>query len=350
MNLVLVYAKNRADNKCRKPNLRNLPAQIKPIAPEENTLRTHLRFNGNFWQSSNGHALPIILLAIICLLAVVYFSMDFFINQGHEKPIQLNKANITSQQEDGPITSFGSPQKSANDQQTTAEAYSFVGMLISQQLVTPKTISPESCQNTSKGIAEFYQHLEQQGFSSNTQGEPMKSTFIRLTAKLLKNPPVVIRETDNLMNILKNAAHFFRILGEKDLNLLRAILKKEDIRLEDAMALFYNWSLVEGYCEDKETEIRLPLAEQYEYATFFLNTLGGQSYLYRRNHNIRTLLKYYVVLLLDRANDEMKNRHGIDIRPPLLSVLADLEIARDLHYRNLYIDNLHSLSRKYSTL
>ncbi len=199
-------------------------------------------------------------------------------------------------------------------------------------------------------MREFYEHLDRQGFSKNTQEEHIKTVFQKLTNKLLQNPPIVVRETDNLLNILKNAAHFFRILGEKDLNLLRAILKKEDVRLEEAMALFFNWSLYDGQCKKQDIEVSLPLSDLYEYAVFFLNTLGGQSYLYRRNHNMRTLIKYYVVLIIDRANDQMKNKHGIDIRAPLLSVQTDLEIARELQYQAIYIENLHTLSQKYSTM
>ena len=46
---------------------------------------------------------------------------------------------------------------------------------------------------------------------------------------------------------------------------------------------------------------------------FFLNTLGGRSYMLRRESKLRMLVSYYAILIVDRANDEKFNRYGIDV-------------------------------------
>ena len=68
----------------------------------------------------------------------------------------------------------------------------------------------------------------------------------------------------------------------------------------------------------------------YEYAGFFLNTLGGRNYLMRRNAQLRILTSYYCLLILDKANDETLNRYGIDIRPHIKLVLSEIKNAKSL--------------------
>jgi hypothetical protein len=85
----------------------------------------------------------------------------------------------------------------------------------------------------------------------------------------------------------------------------------------------------------------------YLYAGFFLNTLGGQSYLLRRDPHIRVLLRYYSVLVLDRANNEGVNIYGIDIRYHLNSVIEEMDAAGNLADSQAYISNLLQLQEKY---
>lgn len=298
-------------------------------------------------KKKSGKILPLLLLAVICLLVAIYFSIDFFIPQ-QEKPIQIDKQSkqiIIDQNER--VTSFGEQDHNENTQQRLDDTQSFISSLIPQQLLKPSSVSPETCASITSGMEEFYQHLDSQKKTAESSNLSMKQYLQNKAEIIWRNPPIVVRETDNLMNILQNAAHFFRILGEKDVDLLRSLLNKEEDKLEEAMALFYSWSLIEPHCESLQNAIHLPLSGMYEYASFFINTLGGQSYLYRRSHNLRTLVKYYVVLILHRANEDMANRHGIDIRPPLLSALADLEIDRGLMFQNLYIENLHKILLDY---
>jgi hypothetical protein len=85
----------------------------------------------------------------------------------------------------------------------------------------------------------------------------------------------------------------------------------------------------------------------YEYAGFFLNTLAGKSYLLRRDSKVRILTSYYCVLIVDRANDETLNRHGIDVRPHIDFLFYDIINQRVLVNKKQYLGKLVSLKEKY---
>jgi hypothetical protein len=89
------------------------------------------------------------------------------------------------------------------------------------------------------------------------------------------------------------------------------------------------------------------LPKLYPYAVFFLNTLGGSSYLMRRDSRVRNLTRYYCLLLIDEANRRKMNRLGLDIRPPLDLLLADLKGAANLEGKEAYLENLRTIRARY---
>ena len=219
--------------------------------------------------------------------------------------------------------------------------------------LTPGETQPSSepqneCLQTADKILLFFEHLDSQDY---IRAYTIKtSTLDHMTGiinKLMANPPVVVRETDDLFAILHNMAHFFRILGQKDILLLKDILINEQELVESTLALFYKWSEIEPECSDKDINIKLPLAGLYEYAGYFINTLGGQSYLFRRALYLRLLIRYYSILIIDRANSVDANRYGIDIRYTLDALISELQINRDLENRQEYLENLIILQESY---
>jgi hypothetical protein len=173
-----------------------------------------------------------------------------------------------------------------------------------------------------------------------------------LLPRLLENPPSVVRETDDLLRVLQNSAHFFRVLGKKNTLLLRDILKNDGDIMEPAFALFYEVIRMSSGCRGKEggLDYRLPLEDTYPYAVFFLNTLGGRSYLMRRDSRVRTLTQYYAVLIIDMANDRVVNKWGLDVRGPLETVISDIEGSANLSKRKQYLRTLKKLKGKYEDL
>jgi hypothetical protein len=157
----------------------------------------------------------------------------------------------------------------------------------------------------------------------------------------------VSQEKESLFAILNNTAHFYRVLKGEDIFLVKEILDNEGDSLEENMALFYRWSELAADCPDAGILVHLPLPGLYEYAGFFLNTLGGQSYLFRRDSRTRMLIKFYSVKVMDRAEDASLNRYGLDFRPSIDSLLEELKSAQNLDRKEEYLAELILLQDKY---
>ena len=212
----------------------------------------------------------------------------------------------------------------------------------------PSSDPPNECLQTADKILLFFEHLDGQEY---IREYTIKGTTLDhmtgIINKLMANPPVVVRETDDLFAILHNMAHFFRTLGPKDILLIKDILLNERELVEPTMALFYRWSEIEQECPDNELNINIPLAGLYEYAGYFINTLGGQSYLFRRALYLRLLIRYYSILIIDRANSVDANRYGIDIRYTLGALISELQTNADLENSQVYLENLINLQESY---
>jgi hypothetical protein len=195
----------------------------------------------------------------------------------------------------------------------------------------------------------FYTHLDQQPYmQSFGLKESSKIHFSKLLQKLVDNPPVVIRETDDLFTLLQNTAHFFRILGKKNINILKGILSNEQNSFEHILDAFYKLTYQPEIVK-KEYSLSIPPDALTDYAVFFLNTMGGRLYLFRRDSTSRMVVSYYAIITIDRANIEGNGGHGIDIRPAILSLIEEIENGgRRLQLREKYLDTLYDLQEKYN--
>jgi len=217
----------------------------------------------------------------------------------------------------------------------------------------PTAVRPEvetvDCKKLEKKITSFLAYIAGQSYMETFQAE--KSTpelFKHMVAELSEKRPMVVGEMKDLSSLINNVAHFYRVLGENRVKLIVTVSEKESGLIEDAMASFFEWASLCGECE--QTETPCPSIEVlYQYAGFFLNTLAGRSYLLRRDSKIRTLTTYYSVLILDRANDESLNPHGIDIRPYINLSSYETASLKGLVYQKRYLRKLQALRDKYQT-
>lgn len=193
----------------------------------------------------------------------------------------------------------------------------------------------------------FFQHLDSRDYIRSFElKENSQAYFTALAYRLLDNPPVVSRESDDLYTILRNMAHFFRIIGKDNILLIKSILDRERDKIEDVAAEFYFWTS-SGICKSDRFSFKPTLAKMYEYAGFFLNTMGGRSYLFRRDSRSRLLVNYYSILLVDQANEKGLNRHGIDITLLIPLLVREIESSNQLIYKENYLDRLYALLEKY---
>lgn len=213
----------------------------------------------------------------------------------------------------------------------------------------PSPAPQNECLQTADKILLFFEHLDRQYYIREyaLKGSTLDH-FKGIISKLMANPPVVARETDDLFAILNNMAHFFRILGLKDTLMVKDILMHEQELIEPSMALFYKWSEIAPECAaDVGLNIELPLTRLYEYAGYFINTLGGQSYLFRRELYLRALTRYYSILVIDRANSVDANLYGVDIRYTLDALIEEIQGNSALVNMQEYLENLTRLQEKY---
>ena len=197
-------------------------------------------------------------------------------------------------------------------------------------------------------IKAFYQYLDQQQYIQTRHLDAASHIYMtRLIQQLLDAPPVVTRETDELSTILKNSTHLFRILGKDNILLSKEILTREKDRMEELMANYY---LLTEHPEAfaKDLSLKIPEDALYQYACFFLNTMGGKLYLSRRDSLTRMVVSYYAILIVHQANIQGKNAHGIQLQPALDLLTTEIEEGGNhLYYKEAYLDVLYDLKEKY---
>ena len=144
-----------------------------------------------------------------------------------------------------------------------------------------------------------------------------------------------------------NIAHFYRALGSERLSMVKDVLTHENENIESTMRDFYLWYTYDSK-DRKKIKGRPSQQVLYEYAGFFLNTIGGRNYLMRRDSKIRMLASYYSLLIMDRANDMKQNPNGIDMRPYIRLVISDLSGKSGFIFHYEYMKNLKRLEEKYN--
>jgi len=203
------------------------------------------------------------------------------------------------------------------------------------------------CKELERRITAFFEYLDKEEYI--TAYQPDRQTlnlFKKMVAQITGPLPIITGETRDILTLLRNMAHFYRILGKKRIKLIKTVLKNESDVMEPVLATFFAYLFKGNHCSNNIIAY-LPLEVSYTYAGFFLNTLSGRSYLFRRDSNIRILLSYYSVLVLDRANDEKTNIYGIDIRPYINFSMFDIVNRKGLMYQDQYLSKLVSLKKKY---
>ena len=211
------------------------------------------------------------------------------------------------------------------------------------------TIVPEStdCNRITGQVVAFFQYLDSKAYliwpDINMRAETL---FDEVTKKLAAHPPTNVGEMEDLYSLIRNVTHLYRVLGKDRVNLIKEILKSEAAVSEPAMAVIYSWMATCG--DAKPAGVNHPSPQTlYQYACFFLNTLGGRSYLLRRETKMRLLLSYYAVLMVDRANEAKINAYGLDIRPHLDHLFYDINNQKGLMYRQRYLSQMRALMNKY---
>ena len=196
-------------------------------------------------------------------------------------------------------------------------------------------------------IMSFFSYMDDQEYVQSYKFKEGTYRQYQIAIKKLSSKlPIITGEMSSLYNIVRNVAHFYRVMGKKRVLLIKQMLQNESEVIESAMRTFYLWFTMDDGGHST-VQGRPSLESMYEYAGYILNTLGGRSYLLRRDPKVRTLTTYYCVLILDKANDEELNSRGIDIRPYIESSLMEIENKTGLVHQKEYLTKLRELRLKY---
>lgn len=235
--------------------------------------------------------------------------------------------------------------KNNNDSIRTDPLSSETALANKQSVPPPKTDNYQKCVDD---LNSFYAHLDQQTYMQEFHlKESSKKHFSKLLQILINNPPVITRETDDYFNLLKNTAHFYRILGKDNILILKGILDREKVSFEHILKSFYALTDHPEYLKN-EFSLVIPKENLYDYAAFFLNTIGGRLYLFRRDSTSRMAISYYAVLIVDKANREGNSPQGIDLRPAIDSLIEEIEnTGKSLKLKEEYLDTLYDLKEYY---
>jgi hypothetical protein len=210
------------------------------------------------------------------------------------------------------------------------------------------TEAESSCEVLDGKVRDFFSYLDDRDYvKAYRLQEGTLDYFQAKMDKLSQQPPTVSAELKDPYLLIQNVAHFYRVLGKVGVRLARDVVVKESEIAEPVGALLFDWASSRERCKEG-LEASPPLSTQYDYAGFFLNSLGGRGYLLRRDPRVRILATYYSVLILDRANGMDLNRHGIDIRPHIDSVTQEIRNSRGLVFQKEYLDRLEGLREKYA--
>lgn len=201
-------------------------------------------------------------------------------------------------------------------------------------------------------LASFLTYLDGRDYMKPYLGETTTRDLLAAAVpKLSENAPYIVDEKKDLDSLLRNLSHFYRVLKKEQTLMVAAILRKEADIMETVLADSMIWIAGESPVEDIE-DLPPPPDKKvlYDYAAYFLETIGGKGYMARRGAKIRALAGYYSVLVLDMANDQGLNVHGIDIRPHLDIALNNVRSQQGLAFKKSYIDALVQLKDKHQPL
>lgn len=295
-----------------------------------------------------------ITLSILILGAAI--SGVYFFFYSHPSPPTTAEEQAVTQPEPEPKPQSSNLQPSSpgedvvateSDPETTTSVEPADSSSLSVDTSAETTGQQQKCRALATRLHAFFTHLDQREYIQDFQlNTPAQQYFLSLATKLLNNPPVVSRESDDLYTILKNMAHFFRVIGGENIVIIKGILDRERDTIEDVAADLFQW-VTGDECHDENFDFQAPVNKMYEYAGFFLNSMGGRSYLFRRDSRSRLLVNYYAILLIDRSNKDGINRHGVDIRPLLAATIGEIEGSNQLIYKEKYLDTLYQLMERY---
>jgi hypothetical protein len=206
----------------------------------------------------------------------------------------------------------------------------------------PDVVKAESVQGR---VMNLFGYLDSKGYAARRGVDgSSRELFARVLQKLDDTRPLVSGENQNLFALMRNITFFYRVLGKDTLLVINDIIEAEVGIMEPVTALFYEWL---NPWQPQASGPAVTREMMYDYAGFFLQSMGGRSYMFRREPGIRMLTLYYSLLVLDQANRDGLNSEGIDIGPSIEVLIREIRYSRRLSERQQYLTKLKEIQGRY---
>lgn len=214
--------------------------------------------------------------------------------------------------------------------------------------MAPKPLPEKNpCIQIEQDMVNFFSWLDKKKYIKNLGLKTDTfSNIKRIFKRLAAGPPTYVGEEKDPVTITRNITHFFRVLSRKDLQLIIQIMMNEQDEIEVNLKIFYKWLISEKECPDIDSPIRSPEIV-YQYAGFFMNTIGGRAYLYRRTPSLRLLISYYCILIIHETDKTGKNSLGLDIFPHIETIKQEISYYPNFLSQQEYIENLTRIHNYY---
>ena len=147
-------------------------------------------------------------------------------------------------------------------------------------------------------------------------------------------------------HMMRNITYLFHVMEKADILLIKEILKQEQDTLEIDLKMFFKWLTLGERCPDPH-QLRPSSQVLYRYAGFFLNTIGGRAYLFRRTPGLRLLVSYYCLLVLHDSDKTGENSYGLDIFPYIEPLRNEMANYPDFQFQDQYIEKLRAIEIYY---
>ena len=205
----------------------------------------------------------------------------------------------------------------------------------------------DRCSEIEDRIQEYFSYLNKEAYIQDMITDTdIYERFETLIEKLSSHPPIPAGEGLDSLTMTRNVYHFYRVLDDDEVRLIKQILKNEAEYLEINLDTFFQWLMPAEPCPDLD-QARPSLDVLYQYAGFLLNTIGGRAYLSRRTTPVRLLTSYYALLIVHEADKNGKNTYGIDIFPEISRLARDISVYPDFEFQNTYIQKMTELQNYY---
>ncbi|RMG43817.1 MAG: hypothetical protein D6718_11245 [Acidobacteria bacterium] len=167
--------------------------------------------------------------------------------------------------------------------------------------------------------------------------------LVEAAETLAASPPELSRERASAEGLAENATHLFRRLRRRRLEPIRALLDEDPAAAEPLALLAFRRLQAREHCGPRGAETG---RAAYAYASFALESLGGQAYLHRRWPRVAALASFYAILIVDEAERQGRNSEGVDLRPHIARTRALLE-RLPLTFRDRYLETLDRLASRW---